>query len=37
MTIDFDAKNSLKRKGSPNNPKGWQLNPKVSIVEVDED
>ena len=37
VTIDFDAKNSLKRKGSPNNPKGWQLNPKVSIVEVDED
>lgn len=36
VTIDFDAKKSLKRKGSPNNPKGWQLKPKVSIVEVEE-
>jgi hypothetical protein len=35
VTIDFDAKNSLKRKGSSNNPQGWQLNPKVSIVAVD--
>jgi hypothetical protein len=35
VTIDFDAKKSLKRKGSPNNPKGWQLNPKVSIVGVE--
>lgn len=36
VTIDFDAKKSLKRKGSPDNPNGWQLKPKVSIVEVDE-
>lgn len=36
VTIDFDAKRSLKRKGSTNNPKGWQLNPKVSIVDVDD-
>jgi hypothetical protein len=35
VTIDFDAEKSLKRKGSPNNPKGWQLNPKVSIVDVE--
>ena len=35
VTIDFDAKRSLKRKGSPNNPQGWQLNPKVSIVDVE--
>lgn len=34
VTIDFDAKRSLKRKGSANNPKGWMLNPKVSIVDV---
>lgn len=37
VTIDFDAKNSLKRKGSAKNPKGWQLNPKVSIVGVVEE
>lgn len=37
VTIDFDAKRSLKRKGSSNNPQGWQLNPKVSIVAVDEE
>jgi hypothetical protein len=37
VTIDFDAKRSLKRKGSTNNPKGWMLNPKVSIVDVDAD
>jgi len=36
VTIDFDAKKSLKRKGSPDNPRGWQLNPKVSIVEVNK-
>jgi hypothetical protein len=35
VTIDFDAKNSLKRRGSPNNPQGWQLKPKVSIVDVE--
>ena len=35
VTIDFDAKNSLKRKGGSQNPKGWQLKPKVSIVGVD--
>jgi len=34
VTIDFDAAKSLKRKGSSNNPKGWMLNPDVSIVEV---
>ncbi len=37
ITIDFDAKNSLKRKGSANNPKGWQLKPKVSIVDVEQE
>ena len=35
ITIDFDADASLKRKGSSNNPKGWQLLPNVSIVRVD--
>jgi hypothetical protein len=34
VLIDFDAGKSLKRKGSEKNPKGWQLNPKVSIVSV---
>ena len=34
ITIDFDADQSLKRKGSEKNPKGWQLSPSVSIVEV---
>lgn len=36
VTIDFDAKKSLKRKGSPDNPRGWKLNPNVSIVGVEE-
>lgn len=34
ITIDFDADQSLKRKGSEKNPKGWQLSPSVSIVKV---
>ena len=34
ITIDFDADQSLKRKGSEKNPKGWLLSPSVSIVEV---
>ena len=34
VILDFDAAKSLKRKGSTNNPKGWRLNPDVSIVEV---
>ena len=34
ITIDFDADESLKRKGSEKNPKGWQLSPSVSIVRV---
>lgn len=34
ITIDFDAKKSLKRKGSASNPKGWQLKPSVSITEI---
>jgi len=36
ITIDFDAKKSLKRKGSETNPRGWKLKPDVSIIEVDE-
>lgn len=35
ITIDFDADQSLKRKGSEKNPKGWLLSPSVSIVKVD--
>ncbi len=34
ITIDFDADQSLKRKGSSKNPKGWQLTPSVSVVNV---
>lgn len=34
VTIDFDADKSLKRKGSSQNPKGWQLKADVSIVGV---
>lgn len=36
VTIDFDAKKSLKRKGSEANPQGWKLKPDISIVEVDQ-
>lgn len=39
ITIDFDARKSLKRKGGGNGngnnrDKGWQLKPVISIVEV---
>jgi len=36
VTLDFDAQKSLKRKGSAANPRGWKLNPDVSIVEVNQ-
>ncbi len=36
VTIDFDAEKSLKRRGSPTNPRGWQLKPEVSIIDVDQ-
>lgn len=36
VTIDFDADKSLKRKGSSKNPKGWQLNPNVSVIDVSQ-
>ncbi len=36
VTLDFDARKSLKRKGSESNPRGWKLKPEVSIVEVEQ-
>ncbi|MGB5161544.1 MAG: DUF4382 domain-containing protein, partial [Thermoanaerobaculia bacterium] len=35
VLIDFDAKNSLKKKGNDKNDKGWQLKADVSIAQID--
>jgi len=35
VLIDFNAKNSLKKKGNDKNNKGWQLKADVSIAQID--
>ncbi len=35
VLIDFNAKNSLKKKGNDKNNKGWQLKADVSIAQYD--